>query len=68
MGCLRVRCVGDREVLDREARRVEERYVVRATAAFCLTGKHGAEFRHVRLCHESGLDRRRELAAVARLL
>ena len=62
------RRAGDREVLDREARGVEQRDLVVAPPALCVAGQHGAELRHVVAPDDPGLDAGGQLAAVARLL
>ena len=41
------RCPGDREVLDRESRRVEERHVVAVRAPFGGSGEHRTQLGHV---------------------
>src|SRR6266480_499631 len=59
---------GDREVLDREARRVEGRGLLVSPTPLRLTGENRAELGHAASLEPAGLDRVHELAVVARLL
>ena len=68
LGCLRERDLRNSEILDREACRVEERDVTRASAAFRFAREHRSELGDVRPRHDARIDSGRELSAVAGLL
>ena len=59
--------MAERQVLDREAGRVEQRDLVGAGAPVRRAGEDGAELGHVVARDEAGLDRAGQLAAVAGL-